>query len=66
VVRVLVTYDPDSVTGAGYVRVIENAASSVGVAAIPAVVRGSDEIQHAVHTFAVEHRDGGLIIETAA
>jgi putative tryptophan/tyrosine transport system substrate-binding protein len=62
VVHVLVTYDPDSVTGAGYVRAIEDAASSVGVAATPAVVRGSDEIQRAIHTFAVEHRDGGLII----
>lgn len=61
-VRVLVTYDPESVTGAGYVRAIEDAASSVGVAATPAVVRGSDEIQRAVHTFAVEDRYGGLIV----
>jgi putative tryptophan/tyrosine transport system substrate-binding protein len=62
VVYVLVTYDPDNVAGAGYVRAIEDAASSVGVTATPAVVRGSDEIQRAVHTFAVEHGDGGLLI----
>jgi putative ABC transport system substrate-binding protein len=46
----------------GYVRAIEDASSSVGVAATPTAVRGSDEIRRAVHTFAVERGDGGLII----
>jgi putative ABC transport system substrate-binding protein len=32
------------------------------VAATPTAVRASDEIRRAVHTFAVEHKDGGLII----
>jgi len=61
-VRVLVMYDPNNVTGPGYVRVIEAVAASVGVEASPAVVRGPDDIERAVHTFAVEHKDGGLII----
>jgi len=62
VVRVLVMYDPNNVTGAGYVRVIEAVAASVGVEASPAVVRGPDEMERAVHTFAVAPGDGGLIV----
>ena len=38
VVRVLVIYDPNSVTGPGYIRVIEAAAISIGVEASPVAV----------------------------
>ena len=59
-------YDPNNVTGAGYVRVIEAVAASVGVEASPAVVQGPDEMERAFHTFAVAPGDGGLIVIPSA
>jgi putative ABC transport system substrate-binding protein len=63
IARVAVVFDPKTSPGGGsyYLRLIEGAAASVGIKAIPTPVRDAGEIERAIVAFARES-NGGLII----
>jgi putative ABC transport system substrate-binding protein len=61
VARAAVLYDPANTATAGYIRVMESAASSFGLRVLTFPVRGQGEIANAVESFAGEP-NGGLIV----
>jgi putative ABC transport system substrate-binding protein len=61
VARVAVIYDPANPATAGYLRVIETAASLFGVQSLGAPVRNAEEIERTINGFARQPA-GGLIV----
>ena len=61
VTRVAVINNPDNVSSAGYLRVMETVAQSVGVQLTDARVRNSSEIERTIDGFARE-TNGGIVV----
>jgi putative ABC transport system substrate-binding protein len=60
--RTAVLLPPGHVTNAGYLHAIQEAAPSVGVQVVPALVRDGEEIDQVIKKFAGAATGGGLIV----